>query len=157
TLGLAAPATPRQRTVSLVRELGVQLWHRLRPGRYPGHTREPTPCLLEAARAYERLVEIHYLAAETGELFNAILCTLNLTASAGPCPELARAYAVGCAAAGLIPLHPLARAYARRAVQTAERVGRPAEQAWVLEVTSVYGVGIGQWPRACQALERAIA
>ncbi|MCI0455378.1 MAG: AAA family ATPase [Gemmataceae bacterium] len=156
TLGLAAPPTPRQRTVSLIRELGVQFWHRLRPGRYPGYAREPAPGLLEAARAYERLVEIHYLAAETAQLFNAILCTLNLTESAGPCPELARAYAVGCAAAGLIPLHPLARAYARRAVQTAERVGRPAEQAWVLEITSIYGIGIGQWQHARQALERAV-
>src|SRR5207248_3194700 len=93
--------------------------------------------LLEAARAYERLMEIHYLAADTPRLFHALLCTLNLAGAAGPCPELARAFASACVVAGLALMRPLARLYGGWARRLAAEIGRLSDRAWVLECTSL--------------------
>jgi hypothetical protein len=123
----------------------------------PGAGRAPGEPLLEAARAYERLMEIHYLAAETAPLFHALLRCLNLAGAAGPSAELARAYAAACAVAGLIPLHPLARLYGRWARQVADEVGQPGARAWVFEMNGIYAVGIGRWDAARAALEQATA
>jgi tetratricopeptide (TPR) repeat protein len=156
TLGVAAPETSWRLKVGLAGQLAVQVGHRLCPWLLPKRGR-PAPRLVEAARAYERLAEIHYLAAETGPLCHDVLRAVNLTESAGPCPELARAYAAMAGMAGFLPQHALARAYARRALQTVARVGQPADRAWVLEITSLYGIGVGQSRQVRRALEQASA
>jgi len=156
TLGYPAPAGRWQLAVRLAGQALVQAGRQLIGWSWlwPGQTHREQ--LLEAARAYERLMEIHYLAAETALLFHALLRTLNLTEEAGPSPELARAYAGACAVAGLIPLHPQARLYGRRAQQVAGEVGHLGAQAWALQMTSLHHLGIGEWAAAAAGLERAI-
>lgn len=157
TLGFPAPTSRWQLVVRLAGQILVQAgrqligWSWLRPRRLQ---REH---LLEAARAYERLLEIHYHAAETALLFHALLRTLNLTDAAGPSPELSRAYAAACAVVGLIPLHTLARLYGRKAQQVAGTVGHVGAQAWALQMMSLHGQGIGEWTAARAGLEKAIA
>ena len=99
--------------------------------------------LLEAARCYERLAEFFYLSNDRERLVHAILATLNLAERAGPTPELARAYANSCFAAGLAGLHRLAHSYADDGQATANAVDDAAATAWVNEVTGIYCLGMG--------------
>ena len=48
----------------------------------------PSERLLEASRAYERLVEVHYISGENLPSLYASLRALNLAEAAGPSPEL---------------------------------------------------------------------
>lgn len=110
----------------------------------------------EVARTYERLAEIHYLVNEPELLVHAFLVSGNLARGSGLAPELARAYANIGLAAGMIPLHGVAEAYRRRAHETAAAARQLAAQAWVLEVTSVYDAGIGNWDQAMHNLGDAM-
>ena len=80
---------------------------------------------------------------------------LNLAEAAGPSSELARLYATMSMAAGLAPLHKVAEAYGRRAQEMAQNAGGRSDVAWVLEVTGVYRLGVGQWAKAEDALSQA--
>jgi class 3 adenylate cyclase/tetratricopeptide (TPR) repeat protein len=136
-------------------QAALQLFHRVLPERWIRRSGEAQAAAGEAARAYERLAEIHYMANETPLLVHAFLRAGNLAETAGLSPELARAYGNMCLAAGLIPLHPLAEAYGRRALETAHRSGQLSALAWVLEVTSIYHAGVGRWGQAQEALQQA--
>jgi tetratricopeptide (TPR) repeat protein len=89
-------------------------------------------------------------------LAHAILSALNLAEQGGPTPELARAYANSCFAAGLAGLHPLARAYARDAEAVANVVEDPSASAWVLEATGIYCLAMGNCDEAQSRFEPAI-
>src|SRR5439155_22410495 len=135
-----------------------RLWDGLaiRPTRTPRRRTAATGSApLEAARAYERLAEIHYFASDRIALLNSILHTANLAEEAGLSPELARAYSNMCLAVGLVPLPRLAEVYGRRALATANEVGQLAAQAWVLQLIGLYSAGVGNWARAGEALEQA--
>jgi tetratricopeptide (TPR) repeat protein len=58
-------------------------------------------------------------------------------------------------AAGSIPIHPLARAYARRAEQTARRTGQLWPLGYVRFITCVYMIGAARWEELHEALEEA--
>lgn len=111
---------------------------------------------LEAARAYEPLAQMHYLANEAAPAIYAALRALNMAEQAEMSPELARGYAVVGSAAGVIPLRGAARAYAKLAKETARKVGDESALVWVMTVTSAYYIGIGQWEKAKTALEQAV-
>jgi class 3 adenylate cyclase/tetratricopeptide (TPR) repeat protein len=101
--------------------------------------------LIEAATAYERLMKIYYYANDPGALITAAVSGLNLAEKAGTSPVLARIYANMSIVAGILPIHRLARLYARKSREVADEVDRPPEHAWVRLATSVYGVGVGDW------------
>ena len=91
--------------------------HRILPAktvRRQGQLREEA---LETSRIYIRLTEVFWFANDNAALGHASLRALNSAERAGPSPELARAYAMLCLAAGSIPIHPLARIYSRRALE----------------------------------------
>ncbi len=112
---------------------------------------------LEITRAYESLAEIYYLSNQKLALVQALVANLYYAKRAGPSPELARAYANNSISAGLAGLHALARRCARRAKQIGREVGDPATLAWVLEVTSLYALGVGEAPLVQADLEEAAA
>ena len=123
-LGAPLPTTKRQLPGRLLQQLAVQIAHRILPAktvRRQGQLREES---LEASRIYLRLTEVFWFANDTPALGHAGLRALNSAERAGPSPELARAYAMLCLAAGSIPIHPLARNYSRRALEVAHH--RPA-------------------------------
>jgi len=154
-LGWPVPATRGRLVASLLEQVLRQVLHRVWPVRFVGRTREARATLLEAARAYERLGELSIIANEHIPFVYSIVHGLNLAETAGPSPELARFYASMSVAAGLIPLHPLAEMYSRQAWETAQRVNDLPALAWVLAVTSVYRLGVGQWTKAQDALGQA--
>jgi eukaryotic-like serine/threonine-protein kinase len=60
-----------------------------------------------------------------------------------------------CLAAGSVPIHPLARAYALRAEQTARRTGQLWPLGYVLFITCVYKIGAARWTELDKALAEA--
>ncbi len=112
--------------------------------------------LIEAATAYERLMKIYYYANDPGALITAAVSGLNLAEKAGTSPVLARIYANMSIVAGILPIHRLARLYARKSREVADEVDRPPEHAWVRLATSVYGVGVGDWETTEQDLRDSL-
>ncbi len=112
---------------------------------------------IEAARAYERLAEICYMASERTRLLHAMLASLVATENAGPSPELARAYGSNAFVVALIGLGRLARAYARDAQATAQAVDDPTSMAWVKGAEGISALGMGRGAAAQKALTEAIS
>ncbi len=155
-LGRPTPRTPVSLVSGLASQLLRQVGNRLgRDGGRRAASPEDRENLLEAARAYEQLAHIHYLDDETAAAVHTALSTLNLSEAVGPTPELARAYASVCVAAGMVGLHPLARLYGRRALEIIERLPDLRLSAIVLEATGLYHYGAGQLEEARRALGRS--
>jgi class 3 adenylate cyclase/tetratricopeptide (TPR) repeat protein len=155
-LGTPLPTTLRRLVGSVLRQLALQAAHRVFPNQpVVGRGRRPPEERLEASRAYMRLTEVFWFANDVPALVHASLQALNLAERAGPSPELARAYSIMCLAAGSVPLHPLARAYAQRAEQTARRVGQLWPLGYVRFITCVYLIGAARWAELHDALQEA--
>jgi tetratricopeptide (TPR) repeat protein len=108
------------------------------------------------ARAYERLAQIHYFANNSLRGLYAMLSSLSVAERAGPSPELARAYAGMCVAAGVFSLPALAQAYRRRALRTIEQMHDLDAEAWVLSTLGNYATGAGEWAEAEASIKRAV-
>jgi class 3 adenylate cyclase/tetratricopeptide (TPR) repeat protein len=146
-----------------------QVLHRVWPGRFLGRAARATrghpggasvdarETCLEAARCHERLAQIYYLNNAKVPCLHAVFRTLNLAEVAGPSPELARAYANASVLVGLLSAHGSARAYVRRARETAEQVDQLPCSTYVLEVVGIYWYGVGEWEKAREALGAALA
>ena len=157
--GLAALGQPVPRsTVNasrvLLAETIRQVVHRFRAKRYVGESSHDPKMLLEAARAYQGLMEIYYVENAPLPTLVASMKSLNLAESAGPSPELARGYASLGAILGFIPWHSAAAGYCRRALATAEVANDLSAVTWVLMCKGVYESGIGKWDEAAGAFER---
>jgi hypothetical protein len=111
---------------------------------------------LEASRAYERLVEVHYISGENLPSLYASLRALNLAEAAGPSPELIRGWATAGAIFGFVPLRRLTSRYLQRALQASES-GDPAAAAWAALVAGFYYSGVGEWQRAQSLMEKVVA
>jgi serine/threonine protein kinase len=115
--------------------------------------------LLEAARAYERLVVVFFFA--TGDFPSvalAALANLDLAEQAGgESPELALGYATLSSMASLVPIGPLARFYGDRALGAARQAADPVAESLVLiNVTMTY-LQSSRWSRVREFSERARA
>jgi class 3 adenylate cyclase len=154
-LGTPLPKTNRQLGVGVLRQLILQAVHRVFPNQAIGQGRRPPEESLEASRAYMRLTEVFWFANDVPALVHASLQALNQAERAGPSPELARAYSIMCLAAGSVPIHPLARAYAQRAEQTARRTGQLWPLGYVRFITCVYTIGTGRWRELHDAMIEA--
>jgi class 3 adenylate cyclase/tetratricopeptide (TPR) repeat protein len=142
--------------VRLLGQILRQFLHRIGYLKLETNSPADIASLLETARIYDIFAELYYHANEVVPTLYAALQTLNLAERAGPSPELARAYANSCFAAGMMGLHRLAKAYSRKARLTAQIVNQPVlAEARVLIVTGAYEVGIGQWQSVEAAMEQA--
>jgi tetratricopeptide (TPR) repeat protein len=156
-LGLSVPRSRWRLAMQMLRELARQLLHRAWPWLFLGRRRRVRETLLEAARAYERLAQIHYLDDAKLACLHSAFRTLNLAESAGTSPELARAYANASVLFGLLSMHGTARAHAERARKTADEVNLVPCSTYVFEVVGVYWYGVGDWTRAKETLGEARA
>jgi class 3 adenylate cyclase/tetratricopeptide (TPR) repeat protein len=154
-LGYRPPKTTGSIITGLIGQLGRQFWYRLRPN-YMGHSTPDQAILLEAARAYEGLTAIYYFAGEALPSLYAAFRSLNLAETAGPSPELARGYASVGVIISFVPIHRLAEAYCRRALNTARQDDNLPAQAWVSLLNGLYDAGVGKWGRAEALLEQVI-
>ncbi len=160
-LGHPAPRTAPGLVASCLRQVARQVLVRLLPARLapigpgPGKGDARVAVRLEAARAYERLAQIHYMSEHALPSVQTALAALNLAERAGPSEGLARAYANVSITSGLVPLHRLSRLYMRHALETATAIGHLPTLAYVREVTGIYVFGTGAWAAARERLEGA--
>ncbi|MEX2624679.1 MAG: AAA family ATPase [Acidimicrobiia bacterium] len=155
TLGLAPPKSVVGLALGVVWQLLVQLWYRLRAPKQ-NQTPASSDRLLEASRAYERLVEVHYISGENLPSLYASLRALNLAEAAGPSPELTRGWATAGALFGFVPLRGLASRYLKRALHASES-GDPAAAAWASLVAGFYYSGVAEWGSAQALMEKVVA
>jgi class 3 adenylate cyclase len=140
---------------ALLRQVGRQLWQRLRPRpAQPGPDEER---IREAAQANALISEVLYFTGQAAQGMATAMRALNLAGQLGPGAELARAYTTTCLVASFIPLHPAARLYARLALTTAQASGQLAPYAYALNYTAVYALGCCQWETADRQLIEAMA
>jgi tetratricopeptide (TPR) repeat protein len=156
-LGDPPPRTRVGSALSLLWGIARQGVHRLLPRLFVGRAEQGAERRLEAARAYERLVEIYYINNEKTLSLQSVFKALNQSETVGEGPELARNYAHVAIAGGVMMMHGVARSYARRARIMAERVNQPACTAYVCLIRGMYWVTVGEWEAAEQDLIQAIA
>ncbi len=113
--------------------------------------------LLEATRIQTRVTDACFYTQESLPLLWSGLSMLNLGEPAGPSASLACGYAMMAAVAGVIPLHPMAEAWSKRALALVESVGKPYDVAFVLGRVSSYRLWLGQWDIAMAGFERMVA
>ncbi len=154
-LGMDMPASLPRQALELGREILRQVWHRLRMPR-PDAQRKHR--YLEGARSYERLGQILFFESVPAvTLLYTSLRGMNLAEKAPPSDVLSRLYGNMILGSGLVPLHTMARFYRRLALEVAQRLDSPSALSWVLEISSIYTCGIGDWAQAEQEAWQAIA
>ncbi len=113
--------------------------------------------LLEATRIQTRVTEACFYTQESLPLLWSGLSMLNLGEPAGPSASLACGYAMMAAVAGVVPLHPMAEAWSKRALSLVESVGKPYDVAFVLGRVSSYRLWMGDWDVAEAGFVRQMA
>jgi class 3 adenylate cyclase/tetratricopeptide (TPR) repeat protein len=154
---LGHPVRSRAWTAALavLPQLMRQTWWRLRgPRSVPP---DDGDLLLEASRAFERLVEVYFLAGDRAQSLEASVRSLNLAESAGPSPELARETATFGTMLGIVPLPRLAERYLGRALATVDSTNDRSAMAWVPMVAAFYYAGRGDWANADGLAKRALS
>ncbi len=155
-LGFPMPRSAAGFVVAGLREFGTQQLHRALPSLFHFRKKHDGPRRLESARAYERLVQIHYLNNAKVPSVHAAFRALNLSETVGECPELARNLSHAAVFSGLLLMHGSARTYAARAREMARRVDQPSCTAYVEFIRGVYWVTVGEWDEAIDNLGRAM-
>ncbi len=144
------PETPSQTVMSIATQVGRQIYHRLLPTAISNYLPEAKTALLEAARAYNTLSEIYFYKNESLPLAHAIFRLTNLAERAGPCRELAHAFAGMGFLMGVIPIHRFAQAYFRKAHQISKTLELSIVQAYVDLINALYTISIGAWDETQQ-------
>lgn len=154
-LGWPVPTTTPQLVLSVARHTLRQTLHRLLPARFVGSRPAEVEVLLEAARAYHRLMQNRFFAGEALPIMDAMLRTLNLSELAGPSAELGLAYGSAHGVAYLVPMRKLAETYVQRAYATLARTPDPEAETWVRNLHAIYLLGIGAWAEARDCARRS--
>jgi tetratricopeptide (TPR) repeat protein len=156
-IGEAPPRVVRYPVASVIR--AVEQVRNYWVGRRPARAPEKVERFRLAARAYEQLVEVHFLANEDAASLHASLQALNLAQKAGAPAELARGFATVGAVIGLIPRPKLADRYLGRAEEAAASTEDRRAVMWVALVRGFYYAGVGRWQVAeeCSARGRDLA
>ena len=154
---LGYPVVRRGRAVfGLLKETAIQIVHRYLPTLFLGRKQASQEQLNAATRAYNRLTEVYYFHGES------VLCTYtciratNLGELGGHSADLAEAYGVVAAAAGLVYLFGPASRYAERALAVAQQIGTAQAQAGPLMVVAAQNQNIGQLAESERLLNQLI-
>ena len=126
--------------VELLRQLSRRASPWFRPRASPADLR-----LREQIQALGVLGADYYVLDRILPFIGTLLAATSVAERAGPSGALAIAYANLGNVAGIVPLHALARAYGRLALEVAERVDQPAVTARVLGRTAIYGGSVARW------------
>jgi tRNA A-37 threonylcarbamoyl transferase component Bud32/tetratricopeptide (TPR) repeat protein len=109
----------------------------------------------EMVRVQARLAEAYFFSLESRPFLWVTLVMANQCGPFPPAPELSKTYMVMTLAACAVPVHRLAGAWARRAVEIAERVCSRADLAYLLTRINNYRFGRCEWAVADREIERA--
>ena len=154
-LGLNIPTSNAIWFLMFVRDLGKQCLHRLMPKRYLGKGVD-REYLIEVARAGSLLSEVYFFGNETVPLLAEAMRIFNRSELYGVSPELAADYAGMCVTSGAIPIHRLARFYAKRSQETAAEIDQEIVFAATLPRASIYHLGVANWEAIKQDMPRAL-
>ena len=156
-MGQRVPSTAGSWAIALLGGVGRQIVRRMSSdhGNRRAHGERRT-LLLEAARTYETLALVWFIAGERLASLVGNLRGLNLAEVAGPSPELANSYAMVGLLSGVLLLPRLADSYLGRGRDTAERVGDPFCFARVCYTRGYYHICRGEWREAGTVLTRAL-
>jgi serine/threonine protein kinase/tetratricopeptide (TPR) repeat protein len=155
-LGLPVPVGPLKGAAGLALEALVFGVQAAGAGSFDLGSEKVREVVTEAARIQTRVTETCFYTEAPMLMFWSGMRALNLGELAGPSPDLARGYIAMGLVAGIIPWHSVAETFCRRALEIAERVGKPYELAWVLQRRSVYRLTVADWQAAEQGLTRAV-
>jgi tetratricopeptide (TPR) repeat protein len=146
------PGVGYQQGFDLLRHLGRQGVHRLRPGGVA--VSQSDERLREAALTYGEIGTYAFLRNEVGLLIYCLLANLNLSEQLGSAADLARAYSSMCVVAGVIPWHGLAGRYQQLALG---HMGLSAEaDSYALSRVSIYNAGAGRLELAGEQARRGV-
>lgn len=157
-LGYPTTSTQRGLIGSAVAQLWGQIVHNILPRPSTPPPAEERAALLKASDIYEQLAELYYFQLEILATANATLKSVNLAERAiGDSSELAISYGSVAVMYSGIPLNRLANSYADRAVALADRLNDPRVSGWAYLLAAFPDIGTGNWTRALERVERAIA
>jgi eukaryotic-like serine/threonine-protein kinase len=156
-LGHPLPRGKAQLSLSLLGQLFQQVGHRVFPESEVAHDATKKAHFREASQAYDRLLQIFYYRGLPQEMFYATLKTLNLAEIAGPSPELATAYSIAHAVAGIMPVRSLADRYLELANQVLEKTPDKAVESYLHLLAGVYRSGTAEWERAKDAFDLGLS
>jgi eukaryotic-like serine/threonine-protein kinase len=152
-LGKPLPSTTGAAVRGVLRQVLQQIRHWIKSP-VPDQPRDER--LSNLALAYERAAQIYVLTNKSIMSVYTSLSMLNMAQQAEPSPELARAYVNVGFIMGVIPKPNWADAYHQRAWEVAQDVQNPSALAWVLEIRSMYRIGVCRWDEAYESLTRAM-
>ncbi len=155
-LGFSMPPSTPRRLFGLGKEIARQLAHRVWMGARRPHNDPVAVALLEGAQAYERLGQILFFEnAPTSALLYTSIRGMNLAEQVFPSAVLSRLYGNMIIGGAIVPAHGMARFYRRLALDVARRINQPTALSWVLELSSIYRCGIGQWDGSAADAQQA--
>lgn len=152
-LGRPLPSTKSALVRELLGQVVRQIGHWIKSP-VPDQPRDER--LSNLALAYERSAQIYVLTNNSLMSVYMSLSMLNMAQRAAPSPELARAYVNVGFIMGVIPQHNWADAYHQCAWEVAQQVQDPSALAWVLEIRSMYRIGVCRWEEAYESLTRGM-
>ncbi|MCY0999922.1 AAA family ATPase [Myxococcus sp. MISCRS1] len=153
--GWPVPTTRVGWAVGTLMQMGVRLVQSARPDAQGVESEERRRVRRVAGRLLMRLTDAFIYGQEALPVLWSGLRMLNLCEPAGASPELARGYTNMAVVAGAVPVRPVAEAWVGRAREVAERVGSPADLAYVLCRNAVYATYMARWAEVEAWLERA--
>ncbi len=152
-LGVPVPTSTATRILAILKEVGIQAWHRFGWGMRRGDPEERR----EGARLYQQLSLVHYFAGESLPVVLDCFRALNLAEQAGASREESGALADMAVLMGVVPVHAFARFYLKQALRALRGVEDLSVRAKVLTRTSLYEMGCGNWQGVRESLREAMA
>jgi class 3 adenylate cyclase/tetratricopeptide (TPR) repeat protein len=156
-LGVHVCRTPLDYVGGFLKEIALQIWHRLRPADLPIRQSRTTEDLLQIARAYDAKAQIAYYAGDVVAGVHAALASLNAAGHVGACTELANASAMVSYALLVAMMPGIGRYYVQQSFRVLAQIDDPHAEIWVLELTGMFCSASGDWPTATDRLTRAMA
>jgi tetratricopeptide (TPR) repeat protein len=154
--GWPVPSSRMGWALGTLGQMVLRLAQSARPDAYDEETEERRRVRRVAGRLLMRLTDAFIYSQEALPLLWSGLRTLNLCEPGGASSELARGYTNMAVVVGTVPVRLVAEAWVGRARDVAERVGSPADLAYVLCRNAVYGTYVARWAEVEAALERAM-
>lgn len=150
---------PPARLIGLAAGLAVQVGRqtfRLLLSREPLRREHPNADhFLRLATADSVLGQLCYFSQELVLGVHSALRGLNAAEQAGPSAPLAQSYATVAVAASLVPVFPVARLYAARALSRAEHLEDLQAKSFVLELVGITELDSARWQEARTHLQQA--
>jgi tetratricopeptide (TPR) repeat protein len=147
---------PARLPIAVTLQFSRQLLHQVTP--FLPHRSPQTEAAqrdMIAARAYDKLSFIEYLANHPLGSAYSTFAALNINERYGPSPSLSRSYAHAAISIKLIRVPYLPERYLKLGESAAQ--GDPASHWWIGQTQAIYWFGEGNFPKVAQCLTRSRA